>query len=150
VELRYDPTTPDTAPDPASPSAVPRFGPGGSLSVSFRNGTERGSFTPASATESCRVWGHDRRPCGSDYINESSCVALGCCYRGFSSELQQAGEVKGLPVWKRGMQISIFRSLKVAKTSSRPLLQRKLKRLPSFAGVLLSAANWNQKSQWQQ
>ena len=95
VELRYDPhTAPAPTPTPPSADPVPRFGPG-TLRVSFlnRGQNQTWSSNDADSMDSCRVSGHDRRPCGGPRISESACASLGCCYRGFGDALNRAGEM---------------------------------------------------------
>ena len=92
VELRYDPAA-ASPPPPPPPSTTPSpyFAPG-QLKLSFvlnSSDGRRGAWSPADAgsTDSCRVWGQDRRPCGDAAVTESRCAELGCCYRAFGDTL---------------------------------------------------------------
>eukprot|EP01043_Picozoa_sp_COSAG02_P015319 COSAG02_NODE_651_length_18910_cov_12.561639_1_plen_621_part_00 len=108
VEVRYDPNAKDSLPRPNStltPTSlspadpVPRFGPG-ILHVSFQNGGQNKTWisNDPDTMDSCRVFGHDRRPCGPiGTTNESACSALGCCYRDDSDERNRAEHGKSGP-----------------------------------------------------
>eukprot|EP01047_Picozoa_sp_COSAG01_P048280 COSAG01_NODE_4690_length_4808_cov_46.552771_2_plen_579_part_00 len=102
VVLRYEPNNrssrgnTNSAPS-ASPDPVPRFGPGTlHVHVTFLNKTW--SSSDAGSMDGCRVFGHDRRPCGKiGTMNESACAALGCCYRNSTDERNKAQHGKSGP-----------------------------------------------------
>ncbi len=100
VELRYVPHNTLRAPtlDPLSADPVPHFGPG-ALHLSFVNLGKNQTWrsTDADSMDSCRISGHDRRPCGDTSINESACASLGCCFRNFSGARNRAEHGKSGP-----------------------------------------------------
>eukprot|EP01050_Picozoa_sp_SAG11_P027371 SAG11_NODE_6903_length_1228_cov_2.542958_1_plen_372_part_01 len=76
---------------------APRFGPG-SLTVAITNNGSRTVWSPANGSDqSCRVWGHDRRPCGDKNVSHQRCLARGCCLRELSPLEQSGGSGYGTP-----------------------------------------------------
>jgi hypothetical protein len=99
VVLRYDPSTTLAAPVGSSPNPLPTFGPG-TLQVTFphRGQNKTWRSNDPDSLDSCRVHGHDRRPCGLiGATNESVCAALGCCWRDDADELNRAEHGKSGP-----------------------------------------------------
>eukprot|EP01047_Picozoa_sp_COSAG01_P049344 COSAG01_NODE_4886_length_4651_cov_2.472320_1_plen_332_part_00 len=101
VQLRYNPMAVSPRPQlmlAADGDPLPQFG-SGALSLSFMSGVENKTWQlNNSAIDSCRVWGHDRRPCGAGDLNETACAALGCCYRSFDDALSRSCEASDVVV----------------------------------------------------
>ena len=73
-----------------------RFGTA-TLRVSFNNGAHRTSWSPSDRSaqaQSCRLFGQDRKPCGSHNSTEHECAALGCCWRDIVATHKRAGVMK--------------------------------------------------------